>query len=423
MRLTGRLFGMMCCAMLLASIAGAAEGQWELIGSADGVDTYRMTHPGTEICTFKGVGFVDAKIEIIGEVFRDIPAFPQWMANCRHAEVLKAIDRNTYIIRTVISAPFPYKDRDMVVENQSTYNFENGTALLTFRLAKNFNFPEQECCLRLTELEGQYYFEYFGRDKTRVTYQYRSDPGGNVPVGMANEFQIRHYPAINIAGLREMAKKEKYIKAGLASPEHGMIERMLDDKKLVVKILKKRIGEYIIDPVLLDMLFEMTETRKIVDRVYATRSDFESIRKGIVDLFGVVTARGLNGTARQETEALAAYLSGKTFDSFFSIKKLMGERWLVDEIAKDKRLVRGLFDAESPLAGMMFEKVSTSPTAVRLFIRDRQLADRILTDPFLRKKLWGDAVLRDRLADELGTFKTAREFESLIADRVKSYSL
>gem|GEM_PF-653708 len=421
MRLILSAVVVVCGLFAAVSVAAATDGQWQLIGSADGVDTYRMTHPNTEVCTFKGVGFVDAKIEIIGEVFRDIPAFPEWMANCKKATILKTIDRNTYIINTVISAPFPYKDRDMVVENQSIYNFDNGTALLTFRLARNFDFPEQSCCLRLTDLEGQYYFEYFGRDKTRVTYQYRSDPGGNVPVGLANEFQIKHYPAINIAGLREMVKKKKYIQAGLASPEHAMIERMLDDKKLVSNILKKRVGEYIIDPVLLDMLFGMTTTRRIVDDVYATRSDFESIRQGMMDLLNVVGARGLAGTQRQEVDAVVAYLSDKPFDAFFSMEKLMGERWLVDEIAREKKLVLGLFERESPLAGVVFEKVATSPTAVRAFIEDRQLADRILTDPFLRRKLWEDSVLRDRLAEELGSFKTAEEFENLITERVRSY--
>jgi hypothetical protein len=66
-----RLLGVVCVVLLIFSTAGA-EGQWELIKSKDGIDTYKMTHAGTEVCTFKGVGFVDAKIEIIGEVMRDI---------------------------------------------------------------------------------------------------------------------------------------------------------------------------------------------------------------------------------------------------------------------------------------------------------------------------------------------------------------
>jgi len=418
-----RMLGVICGVLFLFSSANAlVEGQWELINSKNGIDTYKMTHPGTEVCTFKGVGFIDAKIEVIGEVMRDIPAYPEWMAKMKETDVLKAIDRNTYIFHAVMKAPFPYKNRDLVIENQTKYNFNNGSAFLTFRSTRNFNFPEQECCLRLNDLEGEYYFEYFGRDKTRVTYTYRAHPGGNIPVGIANEVEIKYYPSITIAGLRKMVKKEKYIKAGMASPDHEMIERMLNNKSDVAKIMKNRIGEYIIDPVLLDMLFEGTVTKKIVDNVYATRSDFASIRQGMVDLFDVVANTELNGPLKAEVDMIAEYLKDKKFDSFFSMKKFMGETWLVDEIVKNKKLIHGLFNMNSNLSKVIFDKVTTSRTAVTSFITNKRLAESILTNASIRKKLWEDKVLRERLTHELGTFKNIKDFENLIAERVRSYS-
>lgn len=105
------------------------------------------------------------------------------------------------------------------------------------------------------------------------------------------------------------------------------------------------------------------------------------------------------------------------------MKKFMGETWLIDEIAKDKKLIYGLFEIKSNLAKVIFEKVTTSRTAVKSFIKDKRLAESILTNSSLRKKLWEDKVLRDRLANELNTFKNVRDFEKLIAERVKSYSL
>jgi hypothetical protein len=422
MKLAARILGVVGVFILLGSIVGA-EGQWQLIHSKDGIDTYKMTHPGTDVCTFKGVGFIDAKIEVIGEVMRDIPAYPEWMAKFKETTILKTIDRNTYIFHAVIKAPLPYANRDLVIENQTRYNFENGTALLTFGLAKNYNFPEQKGYYRLQELEGLYYLEYFGRDKTRVTYQYRSHPGGNIPVALANEIEIKHYPEMTIAGLRKMVKKSKYIKGGQTSPEYEMIERMLDNKNDVEKILKNRIGEYIIDPVLLNMLFEMTIPKRIVDDVYASRSDFASIRKGMVDLFDVVGDKALTGPLKQEVDALSAYLKNKNFDSFFSMQKFMGETWLVDEISRDKKLVRGLFEMESSLAKVIFEKATTSGTAVTSFIKDKKLAESILNNASLRKKLWEDQVLRVRLTERLDQFKSIRDFENLIRERVNSYSL
>jgi hypothetical protein len=422
MQLIIRFFCVVCGVLLLGSIA-CAEGQWELIESKNGIDTYKMTHPGTDICTFKGMGFVDAKIEVVGEVMRNIQAYPEWMAKFKKTTILKTIDRNTYVFHAILKTPIPFQNRDIVIENQTKYNFNNGTCLISFRSSNSFNYPKQEGYFRITELEGQYYLEYFGRDKTRITYQYRSDPGGNIPVHLANEIEIKHYPAQTITGLRKIVQKKKYIDAGLASPDHDMIERMLDSKKDVANILKNRIGEYIIDPVLLNMLFEMTTPKKIVDNVYATRSDFASIRQGIVDLLNVVTEKGHTGQQKQEVDTIIAYLTDKEFDSFFSMKNFMGEKWLLDEIIKDKKLVHGLFDMESSLAKVIFEKVTTSKTAVTSFIKDKRLAESILTNASIREKLWADKVLRMRLTNELGMFRSTRDFENLIAERVKSYSL
>ncbi|MBN1471980.1 MAG: hypothetical protein JW925_09375 [Syntrophaceae bacterium] len=409
--------------LLLFSIAAAEDGQWELIMSKDGIDTYRMTHPGTDVCTFKGVGFVDAKIEVVGEVMRDILAYPEWMAKFKKTTILKTIDRNTYVFHAIVRTPPPFQNRDLVIENQTKYNYNNGSALLTFRSANSFNYPEQKGVYRITEMEGQYYFEYFGRDKTRITYQYRSNPGGNIPVFLANEIEIKHFPAMTISGLRKMVQKKKYIDTGMVSPEHDLIERMLDNKKDVAAILKNRIGEYIIDPVLLNMLFEGTIPRRIVDNIYSTRSDFTSIRQGMVDLFDVVGDTSMTGPLKEEVDVLVTYLSNKNLDSFFSIKKFMNETWLIEEIKKDKKLIYGLFEMKSKLAKVIFDKATTSRTAVSSFIKNKRLAESILNNASLRKKLWEDKVLRDRLAKELGTFKSPKDFENLVAERVKSYSL
>lgn len=422
MHLLIRSLTIFCMILILFSLAGAEEGRWELIQSKNGIDTYKMTHSGTDVCTFKGVGFVDAKIEIIGEVMRDIPAYPEWMAKFKKTKVLKTIDRNTYVFHAVLKTPLPYQNRDFVIENQTKYNYDNGTALLSFWSSKNYPYPEQKGYLRLTDLEGQYFFEYFGRDKTRVTYQYRSHPGGNIPVGLANDFEIKHYPSITIAGLRKMVKKKKYIEAGLASPEHTMIERMLDNKSDVANILKRRIGEYIIDPVLLDMLFEMTHQKKIVDNVYATRSDFAGLRKGMIDLFDIVSEKNQDREVKQDLDKINQYLKNKELDSFFSMKKFMGETWLMDEIKKDKKLIYGLFDMKSPLAKTLFDKITTSETAVTFFIQDKRLSENILKSAGLREKLWEDQVLRTRLTNELGSFKNIKDFENLIAERVRSYA-
>jgi hypothetical protein len=178
----------------------------------------------------------------------------------------------------------------------------------------------------------------------------------------------------------------------------------------------------IIDPVLMDMLWKMSASQKFVNDIYTTRADFETVQQGVVDLFSFFVSRGTTEQQKKELDTLAAYLEHRKFDSFFSMTKFTGERWLMDGIIKDNKLITGLFDTESNLAKVIFEKVTTSRTAVTSFIKDKRLAERILSDASLRKKLWADKAIKNRLTSKLGAFRSVRDFENFIAERVKSYS-
>jgi hypothetical protein len=367
------------------------------------------------------VTFVDAKIEVIGEVLRDIPSYPKWMAKFKDTQILKTIDRNTYVFHTGIKTPFIYENRDLVVENKTTYNFDNGTAFLQFWAAKDYQYPAQKGYFRIDLLEGNYLLEYFGRDKTRVSYQYRSDPGGNIPVAIANEVEMKFFPTHTLVNLRDMVKQDKYIKGGLASPEHDMIEKMLDDRSKVEIILRNRLSEYITDKKLLDSVFAMPEAQNLVDGVYKNRSDFASIRAAMVGLFKLMSSLDQQPALKAQMSDIMAYLKPKELGSFFNMEKFMGELWLVDEIAKQPEIINNMFNEKSPLAKELFEKITSSEVAVKSFIRSKRLAKKILENPDVRQKLWDDEMLRKELAEKLPKFKTLDDFEQLVASRVNTY--
>ncbi|MFW5989335.1 MAG: START domain-containing protein [Desulfosudaceae bacterium] len=399
--------------LLLLTAAGLAESEWEHLYTKDGIEIYKKTLPGTDVCAFKGVGFVDAKMEVIGCVLRDIPAYPQWMAKCKKALVLKDIDRNTKILYNVIDAPFPYKDRDMVVDNETVYNLDNGTAEITFGVAEDTSLaPPSGKYVRVEELSGRYLLEFFGREKTRLTYLHRADPGGNIPVSLANRVEIRNYPYTNIKGLRKMVKKEKYIEKGAASPEHALIKKMGGDIDIVRSVLKKRVSDYLIDPELLEIVFREDSMRDIVAYVHAEGASFKSIQQAVLGMF----------SAGVTSEKIEEYVADKDLDEFFSIDKLMKEKWLIDLIANNKGLIEDFLDANSSSAEKMFHKITTSEKAVQTFIKDEELARSILTDSEVRQQLWEDDTLRRELLENIGSFDDLEEFEDLIEDRVEKYS-
>jgi hypothetical protein len=49
-----------------------AEGPWELAKDSEGIKVYTRSVPGSSANEFKGIAEVDAPIEVIVEVFKDI---------------------------------------------------------------------------------------------------------------------------------------------------------------------------------------------------------------------------------------------------------------------------------------------------------------------------------------------------------------
>ena len=401
------------------------EDEWELLIRTDGIETYRMRHKGTDVQTFKGVAFVDAKIEVVGEVFRDIASYPQWMHKFHKTKVLKELDRNTYVFWTGVKTPFPYKNRDLVIENATRYNFDNGTAELEFWAAQADDYPAQRGYVRIPLLEGTYWLEYFGRDKTRVSYQYRSDPGGNIPLRIANWIEIRHFPYHTLKGLQQMVLQQKYIDSGRQSPEYQLLEDMLDDRHKQETILRNRLYDYITDRFLIETIFALPETQALVDQMYQERASFSAIRVAMVGLFKTVSQKLLSPANTEEERAtfeqLQAHLQDKPIEEFFALDKFMSEHWLLQELTQDGQMIQALWQQDSPVARLLFEKITTSEAALKNFIRRKSLAYRILEEPEVRQKLWQDQELRRQLSEEFAQINSLQDFEALIRQRVESY--
>ncbi len=403
-----------CLAAVLLGLlltAAMAESDWEHLYTKDGIDVYQKDLPDTDVCRFKGVGFVDASMETIGCVLRDIPAFPEWVANFKKAVVLKDIDRNTKITYNIIDTPFPYKNRDMIIENDTVYNLEKGSAEITFAARDSSLAPPTDKYVRMTDVSGRYFIEFFGREKTRVTYEYQADPEGNIPVALANRVEIKHQPYISLKGLREMADKQKYIAEGAASPEHDLIEKMRGNIKVVRSILKNRISEYVVDPELLDLIFSQPRMQEIIAAVHEKNASFQSIQQAVLGMFSIGVT----------SPKVAAYIADKDLADFFSIDKLMKEKWVADLIAREKSLIERFLDANSSAAEKMFHKITSSDKVVHTFVRDKELARTILTNAGVRRQLWADDTLRDNILNNIGSFDDIDDFAEIVEERVKTY--
>lgn len=192
-----------------------AEEQWKLAKDADGIKVYTRPVPGSAANEFKGVTDVDAPMEVIVEVFKDIPSYTQWYGFCKEIKLIKQDSETHRVIYFVLKTMGPVKDRDFIVDTVENFDRQAGKDTITLNAVKEDLVPRKGKYVRMTDVSGSYIMTRIDQDRTHVVYTVKADPAGYIPAFVSNIMQ-KDQPFLTLKGLREMVKKDEYYqKAGL----------------------------------------------------------------------------------------------------------------------------------------------------------------------------------------------------------------
>lgn len=228
-----KLLLLILVAAVLLPVQIFAEPSWIKIKDKNGITLFKRTFPGSPISEFKGETIVNARIEVIEMVLRDIPAYAEFMYNCREGRLIKAFSRDDMIILNVTDMPWPLTDRDVVVRSIVSRDFNRGLFSVVLQ-----GLPEPEssqyCPLRkdrvrMYDLKGIFILEIIDREHTRMSYIVHADPVG-IPSGLTNFFSDDN-PYGTLTGIKRMVRMEKYITESVKSPEIPKVEQFLKMKE------------------------------------------------------------------------------------------------------------------------------------------------------------------------------------------------
>jgi hypothetical protein len=200
---------------VLFAITLHAEEPWKLAKEAQGIKVFTRAVPGSAANEFKGIAEIDAPIEVIVEVFNDIPSFTQWYGFCKEIKLLKHDPENHRVMYFVLKTMGPVKDRDLVMEAFDKFDKQSGTYTIAINTLKEELVPIQDKYVRMTDLNATYSMKRIDKDRTYVVYMVKADPAGYIPAFIANIIQ-KDQPFLTLKGLREMVRKDVYYqKAGI----------------------------------------------------------------------------------------------------------------------------------------------------------------------------------------------------------------
>ena len=204
----------------------ASENEWKLYRDEDDIQLYRRSVKSSNFDEFKGVTVVNARIEVIGMVLRDLPAYSKWMAGCKKLVVIEKFDENNMITYYVQKTIWPVTDRDVVLETVTKIDWESGRFAVELISIEDSRVPPKENLVRMAKMIGKWLVEYIDREHTRVTFIFTSDPAGSLPASLVND-NMKNFPYHTLRGMKRIVKEKKYIEAADRSQEKEILEKYI----------------------------------------------------------------------------------------------------------------------------------------------------------------------------------------------------
>jgi hypothetical protein len=204
--------------------------QWKLEDTDDGCQIYTSPVEGKAYVAAKTVCTVNAKIEVIGMVIRDIANFPEWMDDCKETKILKVVDDEKDVFIFWLRQHIPLlTDRDVILKSDNL--IKPGLAVIKTTGTNEIPYDVDKGYVRMPSFSSEYTLEWIDREHTKVTFMIDPDLGKGLPKGISNS-TIKKNPFKSIKGLKKMVKLDKYIEAAKTSKYAKIVEDGIKDGTL-----------------------------------------------------------------------------------------------------------------------------------------------------------------------------------------------
>ncbi len=171
---------------------------WAFMYERDGFKAYELRGSPP---SYRAEGEVDVDLGDVAAVLVDIPREKEWVSHLSESRLLEGDPLGRSIVYSRYDLPWPVKDRDAVIESVVSERPRMGQVEVRFRTAASRLAPEGHECVRVPLCDGEFTLTEVARDRVRVVYTVRLDPGGWLPGWLVRHF-VRDAPADTLRRFR-----------------------------------------------------------------------------------------------------------------------------------------------------------------------------------------------------------------------------
>lgn len=175
------LLALLCAAPSLA----ASDDGWQVVFESDTLRVLRRDYSGSALDEVRGELHVRASLNALMALLKDAPFNRHWVYRSGGARILRESGYAQAWVYGVVDAPFPIADRDSVVRFDYVQNPVTAGITVTINNAPGVT-PAVPGLVRVPDIGGFWALQPQDGGWVEVAYQIHGDPGGWIPVWLAN---------------------------------------------------------------------------------------------------------------------------------------------------------------------------------------------------------------------------------------------
>ena len=171
-------------AVLLVGLTSPAAA-WQQVFDQGGVRVWQRPYADSPLLEVRGEVEVQASLNALMALLRDADYNRHWVYRSGGARIIETPGYEQAYVYGVVDAPFPMRDRDTVV--RFDYRQDSVTREIRITITNTPDrMPPAEGLVRVPDFGGFWNLQPAGTGAVKVTYQVHGDPGGWVPIWIAN---------------------------------------------------------------------------------------------------------------------------------------------------------------------------------------------------------------------------------------------
>ncbi len=206
-------------AMVAMVTLPAHAGEWELVYAGENLSVLRRDYAGSELDEIKGIVRIKASLNAVMALLKDADFNRNWVYRSGGARVLQDSGHTQAYVYGVVDAPLPMSDRDTVV--RFDYQQDPVTREITINITNFPDFvPTETGLIRVPTFGGFWKMKPQKDGWVEVIYQVYGDPGGWIPVWVANRAAL--------VSVQETLRNMISVISRYESARSGLVEELIE---------------------------------------------------------------------------------------------------------------------------------------------------------------------------------------------------